>query len=426
MTNQHRKEGMFLNADSSQDQREPPKGKGMLPHRRKSWHRWAIALGVLFLLGAPGRSYSEDPVLPFTTNPLMTTDFGPAKADIVLLPANFLPCRGTQIALCYYSGPGPDTTCTRTANGLFANCKCYEIPHGTYFVDINAILDEEVYLATVKKCGDDGRDCLKANSAPVCTAINNNTLFSGTDVDVISTFSQALTNDPDFAIDPMDCPKLPYAGCMTAPCKSTDESVMVGDDLLTIDVCACPTYDGLYQVGQPTTQCDLTSSNQVWSAAFSPVTEAISTFPPPGCFPDAAGPSGCPLLSAVPDSDPPEPIIPLPPRDVDCGEVCAEYKESRQENGVEVGFTCDATLCTATGFESGLVKEACSGLNDSPISEILKLETEVQCSCCASQICGCKPNGQTNMEIVELNQMQRDISIVPQCDQNGTLCGAQP
>ncbi len=396
----------------------------MLPHRRKSWHRWAIALGVFFLLGAPGRSYSEDPVVPFIPNPLFTTPFGPAKADIVLLPANFLPCRGTQIALCYYSGPGPTTTCTLTTDGKFANCKCYVIPDGTpYFVDINAILDLEIYQETVKKCGDDGSGCRAINSAPVCDDINNNTLFSGTDVDVISTFSHALANDSGFAIDTTNCDRAVYAGCMTAPCIITTEVATVGEAEYQIAECACPTFDGPYQVGQDiprAPRCDINppSANLVWSAAFSPL-QSISTFPPPSCIPDAAGPTGCPLLSAVPgDPNDPEPFIPEPPSNVRCAKVCDEYKKSEG-----VGFTCDATLCTATGRDVGLVEEACSGLQDSPISEIFKLEIEVGCSCCASQICGCEPNNETNDAIANVNQDQRDKGITPQCDINGTLCG---
>src|SRR5215813_11055290 len=113
------------------------------------WYRWVMVLGVLCLLGAQGRSVSgAGPSVPFTPNPLFTTPFGPAYADIVLRPSNFLPCEGGPIALCYYSGapadssqdpPRPDIPCTLTDDGKFANCKCLEIPHGPYFVDINAI-----------------------------------------------------------------------------------------------------------------------------------------------------------------------------------------------------------------------------------------------------------------------------------------------
>lgn len=50
------------------------------------------------------------------------------------------------------------------------------------------------------------------------------------------------------------------------------------------------------------------------------------------------------------------------------------------------------------------------------ISEIVLLETEAGCSCCASQICGCEPRPQGNRKIFELNERQRRRNIVPQCD----------
>jgi hypothetical protein len=37
---------------------------------------------------------------------------------------------------------------------------------------------------------------------------------------------------------------------------------------------------------------------------------------------------------------------------------------------------------------------------------------------------GCAPSAKTNKAISALNQQQRDRSIKPQCDINGTLCGS--
>ncbi len=51
--------------------------------------------------------YAQDFNYPF--NNTMTTDCGPAFADILLEQSNFLPCKGGPIALCYYSGPEPET-----------------------------------------------------------------------------------------------------------------------------------------------------------------------------------------------------------------------------------------------------------------------------------------------------------------------------
>ena len=343
----------------------------------------------------------------------MTTPYGPAWADVLLKPENFLECKGAPIALCYYSGPGPVTPCELEPGETLASCTCYEVPSGsTYFVDINAILNLDVYLETVKHCGSDGSGCLPRGprTAPVCDAINKNKLIPG--ADLISTFSRYLENDIRIGQTQCTDPAL-YAGCMTAPCTRTGEVDPATG--LSLAQCACPTFDGPYQVGLTGQECVL-ENNLVWSAAYAPG----GTFPPPppSCVPDAPGSSGCPLLSPKP------PDIPVPPSDISCKQVCDEYKKSVQ-GGVEVGFTCDATLCTATKADPDLVEEACAGLGDSSVSEILKLETEVGFSCAASQICGCAPKKKTNETIFSLVERQRARGISPQCDLNGTLCGVE-
>lgn len=84
-----------------------------------------------------------------------------------------------------------------------------------------------------------------------------------------------------------------------------------------------------------------------------------------------------------------EPIVPEPPLDFDCEAVCNEYA-GNLENNVEMGFTCDATICTTppVGFsikDPFLFAEACGGLGkDAPISKIAALELVMGCSCCAS------------------------------------------
>lgn len=359
---------------------------------------------------------------PFKLNTLQTTPFGPAWADIVARPENFLLCKGAPIALCYYSGPeGTMTPCVSDEQHKGrANCTCYEIPGGSpYLVDINAILNLNVYLDTVATCGHGGEDCLPRGKkqAPVCDSINNNTLIPG--ADLISTFSLFLepsmpTNQQTTCATPA-----PYAGCMTGPCKRTggfDETTG-----LPLVECACPTYDGPYQVSQDLSQTGnkcILGDPFLWSAAYAPQPGGkISPPTAPPCYPDVPGDNGCPLLSPNP------PYIPPPPADIDCNKVCSEYQNTNQA-GVEIGFTCDATLCTATKSDLNLVAEACAGLQNSPVAEILKLETEVGYSCAASQICGCAPKTETNDEIFNLNQSQRATGISPQCDLNGTLCGA--
>ncbi|MBI4228577.1 MAG: hypothetical protein HY693_02520 [Deltaproteobacteria bacterium] len=361
-----------------------------------------LLIHALFSLTARSQDNIIGGFPPFTPNDLMTTPFGPAFADIVLVPSNFLPCKGGPFALCYYSGPEPES-CAITEDGIFASCKCFEFAYGKYFVDINAILDKEIYLETVDKCGVEGTMCQETNQAPVCESINRGEFISG--ADSVSTFSFECI--PEQGIGQTNCPQALYAGCMTAPCVKTDEEGIVD--------CLCPTFDGPYQVGLNDQTCDI-GPDLVWSAAFNP-NEGGMTFPtPPGCIPDApVDAGGCPLLTRD--------IIPPPPGDVDCEEVCQEYGDCQNGGGIELGFTCDATLCTSTCNDRGVVSEACSGLENCDVSEIIKLEDQVGCSCCASQICGCTANPKTDNEVFKLNQIQREREITPQCDINGTLCG---
>lgn len=348
-------------------------------------------------------SYAQTFNFPF--NDTMTTPFGPAFADIIIEPSNFLPCEGGPIALCYYSGPEPET-CVLNPDGKTADCKCFEIPYGKYFVDINAILNLDVYNETIAECGTDGSGCPVTNSAPVCESINNGTFSPGTDM--ISTFSFECV--PEEGIGSTNCnqPPLLYAGCMTAPCSRTGADGIVN--------CLCPTYDGPYQIGLNDQACNL-GNDMVWSAAYNPNAGGTTPTPPfNGCIPDAPESlGGCPLIS--------QGSIPNPPPNIDCDQVCQEYKDCRNLSGIEFGYTCDATLCTSQCNDKNLLTEACSGLSDCDTSEIIKLEVEAGCSCCASQICGCVANSDTQQAVFNLNQEQRDRGITPQCDINGTLCG---
>jgi hypothetical protein len=210
------------------------------------------------------KRYTQDK--PFRLNTLQTTSYGPAWADILLENSNFLECRGAAIALCYYSGAGPTTPCNLDGLGI-ANCTCYEVPAGQpYKVDMNAILNLDVYLRTVAQCGPDGSLCRPTGTidAPVCDAINNNTLIPG--ADLISTFSLYL--EKQLPIKPTTCSTpAAYAGCMTAPCKRTGKTDP--NTGLPLVQCGCPTYTGPYQVGQTQDQCVL-GGNYIWSAAYNP------------------------------------------------------------------------------------------------------------------------------------------------------------
>lgn len=251
---------------------------GLLSHKRKS---------------TPAPRHPV-PFLPnsflFWDNPhFWPTKLGPAYADIVERPENFLQCDGGPIALCYYSGPEPET-CTMTEDGRFATCECFEIPSGPYFVDIHAILNYGVYLKTVHTCGKQGIKCFgQVNKPPVCQAINEGKLLPG--ADVISAFSFALV--PEKGLGQTSCPADPnetgvYAGCMTASCTRTNEEGIVN--------CTCPTYNGRYQVGQdiPQEMCSL-DDDLVWSAAYNPNNDGkiFPTETSGECFPEAAGESAC-------------------------------------------------------------------------------------------------------------------------------------
>jgi hypothetical protein len=225
--------------------------------------------------------YTHDQKKPFKLNTLPTTRFGPAWADVVTLPANMVSCASTvPIALCYYSGPNGPAPCNEDGLGI-ANCTCYEIPSTSqgnkqpYLVDINGILNEDVYLQTVAKCGKEGEKCKNVNDAPVCAAINNNTLIPG--ADLISTFSLYL--EKQMPIHETNCP-IPsdYAGCMTAPCKRTGK--IDPTTKLPLVQCGCPVYKGPYQVGTATDECVLGGTN-VWSAAYNPNLNKTPT-PTPG------------------------------------------------------------------------------------------------------------------------------------------------
>ena len=254
----------------------------------KRWYQGITMVGLLCLLALAGLVHSavQEPAVaqqsasatfdferytknkPFKLNTLPTTAYGPPWADILKQPSNFLECKGAAIALCYYSGPGPTTPCNLDGLGI-ANCTCYEIPSGQpYLVDINAILNRDVYLKTVAQCGKEGQNCRPIGSveAPVCEAINNNTLIPG--ADLISTFSLYL--EKQFSINPTTCvTPAAYAGCMTAPCKRTGK--IDPKTRLPLVQCGCPTFTGPYQVGTAINQdqCVL-GGNYVWSAAYTP------------------------------------------------------------------------------------------------------------------------------------------------------------
>ena len=195
------------------------------------------------------------------------TNFGPAYRDTVLVPPGFLPCTG-KYALCFNSGPEP-LPCELTEDGRFADCKC-TVQRGLNFVLITGILNYDVYQETVRKCGVDGSGCSGVDTAPVCKAIREGRLIPG--ADVISTFDpgsksglvKLQTNAPGKPGMTV-CPKAPYAGCMTAPCKTSESGYAE---------CSCPIFWGIFQLSQANAKCDL-GDDLVWSAAYDPVLDGV-------------------------------------------------------------------------------------------------------------------------------------------------------
>lgn len=344
----------------------------------------------------------------FPLNLEMTTPYGPAWADAVLAPDNFLPCFGPY-ALCFYA------ECPVSPNGKTSDCGCFEW-FGPNFVLDTAILNAGTYQATIEQCTNDPASCRQFNGAPVCKEINNGTFFPG--AARISTFGfYRATVEPlgttDCSADPG-----PYAGCMTAPCAGP--TMRNPDGTVTIR-CDCPIYDGPFQIGQSGQSCDI--APLAWSASYNPSPPMPPANPcdmvaAGACIPDApVDECGCPLYTD-------ETVLP-PGSGVDCDQVCQTYETcTRNDSDIQLGFTCDATLCTTTDHD--LVFDACLGLQHCDLTEIFKAEAAAACSCCASQLCDCTANAATERRIFTLNAAQREQGETPQCDINGTLCGTAP
>jgi hypothetical protein len=233
---------------------------------------------------------------------------------------------------------------------------------------------------------------------------------------------------------------------MTAPCYRTGEKDAIGRDLVE---CKCPIYDGKFQVGQGGQSCNAndppppittlsshakknTGGNNVWSAAYNPAGGPI-IIENADCIPDKPGDGGCPLYDPGTDYN-------INPAGELCKSVCEHYETSNETNpndpDIQLGYSCDATLCTTVGIgqegpppspedKFNLLGQACSGIeNMKGLQEITLLEGLANCSCCASQVCGCDNiNSQTNEAIANLNAEQIGAGIEPQCDINNTLCG---
>jgi hypothetical protein len=252
--------------------------------------RWILACVLLVLLGCslaspmaaqsvkPQQQFLADPgywddptnwvqqfvpdYLPFWDNSKnWTTNYGPAYRDTIQQPSQMLAC-SPQFALCFHSGPEP-YPCHLSPDGRSANCKC-TVQTKTNYTLMNAILNRPIYLDTVKLCGSDGSLCSGTDQAPVCNYLTGGALIPG--ADVISTFDPSAHDDIVHAITGQKpvtvCPKAPYAGCMTAPCKLNSDG--------TTAQCKCPVFYGTFQLIGKGATCSL-GGDLVPSAAYLPI-----------------------------------------------------------------------------------------------------------------------------------------------------------
>lgn len=274
-----------------------------------AWSTQAMLILVsLFLLssfakaGEVPATCDENCPAPFVVNQFWTTEYGPAAANVVLSPTNFLACPSSDYALCYYAGPDssptglhgkklPKLPCKVSSKDPdMADCRCYA-ESGDSYVDIHAIRNTEAYIETIRQCGLNGGKCRNMGSvavekvdeqlgrdpaplpiAPVC-----NYLKAGSDgitpmepgSEIVSTFSFAKVKQ--YGVEQKDCSESPgaYAGCMTASCTLERDKSGKRTGFAN---CKCPVYSGPYQIGQQNASCDAGSGN-VWSAAYAPPSE---------------------------------------------------------------------------------------------------------------------------------------------------------
>lgn len=265
--------------------------------------RWFAVLALLPIFAAAQNptTCTQNCPAPYVPNAFWTTQYGPAAANIVLSPTNFLACPATSYALCFYSGPDAPPKAKRGEKKLpalpckvsktdasIADCRCYA-ESGVSYIDIHSIRNTEAWVETVRVCGLDGAGCRNLASdelpgkvyaffggtpptlptAPACSYLvpaANGKAPMAPDAELVSTFSFAQA--PRYGLAQTSCTSspAPYAGCMTASC--TFERAPNGKPT-GFATCRCPVYTGPFQVGQAGVSCDAGDGN-VWSAGYAP------------------------------------------------------------------------------------------------------------------------------------------------------------
>ena len=233
---------------------------------------WTLAFLVIICLGsarpAAAQLLFQQQFVPssqlfWDNSKNWTTNFGPAYRDTIESPTQFVACQ-SSFALCFHSGAEP-LTCTMSPDGRSADCQC-GVADSLNYTMINAILNYPVYQLTIQKCGKNGEACADLDEAPVCKFLERGALIPG--ADVISTFAPD-TRDTFLAaaegqLPYKECPKAPYAACMTAPCKLNPDGATAS--------CKCPVFDGQFQLLGDNADCSL-GGNLVPSASYIPLVD---------------------------------------------------------------------------------------------------------------------------------------------------------
>ena len=282
---------------------------------RHGWRGWLIALGILCVSGTPaagGRtslncpdsqasvtaSFNFDAFTqgkPFELNTCMTTSYGPAWADVLVAPGELPALQGRAhrpVLLTRVADLSSVTPCEFSPDQTTANCTCYEIPGGTpYFVDINAILNLDVYRRTFEKCGSDGSNCLPTGRQ-LCPGVRRH---QPEDVDSRRRPDLDLQYLPGRHPDGPDAVRhaRSLCGVHDGAVHEDGGEVDPATKLPLVQCFLCPTFErARISWGQtlPPEQCVL-PGNAVWSAAYSPG-GTVSPRLSPAAFPMSRGGRG--------------------------------------------------------------------------------------------------------------------------------------
>ena len=332
----------------------------------------------------------------------MTTQYGPAWADVSLSSSDFLPCFGPY-ALCYYAD------CTVSADGTVSDCPCYEW-FGPNFVAINAILNADSYQATVAQCTADPASCQVTNGAPVCADLNRGDFYAN--ATRVSTFG--FYRAPVEPIGVTDCSD--GAGAVRGLHDRAVHRAADGEPMAPRPSTATArTRTGPSSSAK--TGCRATTRRWRGRRRTIPTAAAESVrHRPRRLHPRrAAGPVRLPALHVDDDAAAGE------RRRLQQGlPGVRQLPEVRHHDPARLHLRRDALHL---GRQPPRLRRLPRPAGVRPDGD-LQGRDAADCSCCASQLCNCDANRATEQKIYELDAAQRALGETPQCDINGTLCGA--